>query len=301
MTRIDSHQHFWRYEPVEYAWIDEQMSVLRRDFLPPDLRPLLDAQRIEQCIAVQARTTDEETDFLLALATEYPWIAAVIGWVDLRADDVQRRLDRWSGVRKLAGFRHILQAEQIPPGGPDAAFSRGVALLQKRELIYELLLRSPQLPAIAEFCRVHDSYWLVLDHLGKPNIRDGEYAQWRRDIEPIAALPHVVCKVSGMVTEAMDASPAKVAPFDGRVERASAAFDPINRGAFKPEDLPVYLDAVLELFGPERLMFGSDWPVCLLAAPYAQVAEIVEQWAERLSASERDALWGGTARRVYRI
>lgn len=281
MTRIDSHQHFWRYEPVEYAWIDEQMSVLRRDFLPPDLRPLLDTQRIEQCIAVQARTTDEETDFLLALATEYPWIAAVIGWVDLRADDVQRRLDRWSGARKLAGFRHILQAEHIPPGGPDAAFSRGVALLQKRELIYELLLRSPQLPAMAEFCRVHDSYWLVLDHLGKPNIRDGAYAQWRRDIEPIAALPHVVCKVSGIVTEAMDAKGAK--------------------GAFKLEDLPVYLDAVLEVFGPERLMFGSDWPVCLLAAPYAQVAEIVEQWAEKLSASERDALWGDTARRLYRI
>lgn len=281
MTRIDSHQHFWRYEPVEYAWIDEQMSVLRRDFLPPDLRPLLDTQRIEQCIAVQARTTDEETDFLLALATEYPWIAAVIGWVDLRADDVQRRLDRWSGARKLAGFRHILQAEHIPPGGPDAAFSRGVALLQKRELIYELLLRSPQLPAMAEFCRVHDSYWLVLDHLGKPNIRDGAYAQWRRDIEPIAALPHVVCKVSGIVTEAMDAKGAK--------------------GAFKLEDLPVYLDAVLEVFGPERLMFGSDWPVCLLAAPYAQVAEIVQQWAEKLSASERDALWGDTARRLYRI
>jgi L-fuconolactonase len=281
MTRIDSHQHFWRYEPVEYAWIDEQMSVLRRDFLPPDLRPLLDTQRIEQCIAVQARTTDEETDFLLALATEYPWIAAVIGWVELRADDVQRRLDRWSGARKLAGFRHILQAEHIPPGGPDAAFSRGVALLQKRELIYELLLRSPQLPAMAEFCRVHDSYWLVLDHLGKPNIRDGAYAQWRRDIEPIAALPHVVCKVSGIVTEAMDAKGAK--------------------GAFKLEDLPVYLDAVLEVFGPERLMFGSDWPVCLLAAPYAQVAEIVEQWAEKLSASERDALWGDTARRLYRI
>lgn len=281
MTRIDSHQHFWRYEPVEYAWIDEQMSVLRRDFLPPDLRPLLDTQRIEQCIAVQARTTDEETDFLLALATEYPWIAAVIGWVELRADDVQRRLDRWSGARKLAGFRHILQAEHIPPGGPDAAFSRGVALLQKRELIYELLLRSPQLPAMAEFCRVHDSYWLVLDHLGKPNIRDGAYAQWRRDIEPIAALPHVVCKVSGIVTEAMDAKGAK--------------------GAFKLEDLPVYLDAVLEVFGPERLMFGSDWPVCLLAAPYAQVAEIVQQWAEKLSASERDALWGDTARRLYRI
>ncbi len=281
MTRIDSHQHFWRYEPVEYAWIDEQMSVLRRDFLPPDLRPLLDTQRIEQCIAVQARTTDEETDFLLALATEYPWIAAVIGWVELRADDVQRRLDRWSGARKLAGFRHILQAEQIPPGGPDAAFFRGVALLQKRELIYELLLRSPQLHAMAEFCRVHDSYWLVLDHLGKPNIRDGAYAQWRRDIEPIAAQPHVVCQVSGIVTEAMDAKGAK--------------------GAFKLEDLPVYLDAVLEVFGPERLMFGSDWPVCLLAAPYAQVAEIVEQWAEKLSASERDALWGDTARRLYRI
>jgi L-fuconolactonase len=278
MTRIDSHQHFWRYDAAEYAWIDEQMGVLRRDFLPPDLRPLLDEQKIDQCIAVQARTTDAETDFLLALADEYPWIAAVIGWVDLRADDVQRRVERWSGARKLAGFRHILQAEHIPADGPDAAFCRGVQVLQKRELIYELLLRSPQLHAMAGFCRAHDSYWLVLDHLGKPNIRDRGYAQWRRDIEPIAALPHVVCKVSGMVTEAMDA-----------------------KGAFEPEDLTMYLDAVLESFGPERLMFGSDWPVCLLAAPYAQVAGIVEQWAAKLSESERDALWSDTARRVYRL
>jgi L-fuconolactonase len=278
MTRIDSHQHFWRYDPAGYAWIDEQMGILRHDFLPPDLWPLLDAQRIEQCIAVQARTTEEETDFLLALAAEHPWIAAVIGWVDLRAEDLQQRMDQWSGARKLAGFRHILQAEHIPPTGPDAAFCSGVAVLQKRELIYELLLRSPQLSAMENFCRVHDAYWLVLDHLGKPNIRERAYAQWRRDIEPIAALPHVVCKVSGMVTEAMDAN-----------------------GAFNPEDLTMFLDAVLELFGPERLMFGSDWPVCLLAAPYARLAGIVEHWAAKLSPSERDALWGDTARRVYRL
>lgn len=278
MIRIDSHQHFWRYDAAQYAWIDERMDVLRRDFLPPDLRPLLDAQQIDQCIAVQARTTDEETDFLLALADEYPWIAAVIGWVDLRADDVQRSVERWSGARKLAGFRHVLQAELIPADGPDAAFCQGVQVLQKRELVYELLLRSPQLHSMAGFCRAHDLYWLVLDHLGKPNIRDGGYAQWRRDLELVAALPHVVCKVSGMVTEAMDA-----------------------KGAFKPEDLTAYLDATLELFGPERLMFGSDWPVCLLAAPYAQVAGIVEQWAAKLSGSERDALWSGTARRVYRL
>jgi L-fuconolactonase len=278
MTRIDSHQHFWRYDRVEYGWIDEQMSVLRRDFLPPDLRPLLDAQKIEQCVAVQARTTEEETDFLLSLAAEYPWIAAVIGWVDLRAEDMERRVDRWTGARKLVGFRHILQDERIPSDGPDAAFCRGMVTLQKRELIYELLLRSPQLHAMAGFCRVHDSYWLVLDHLGKPNIRGRGYAQWRRDVEPIAALPHVVCKVSGMMTEAMNA-----------------------QGAFDPADLTMYLDAVLELFGPQRLMFGSDWPVCLLAAPYMQVAGIVEQWAAKLSASERSALWGDTARRLYRL
>jgi L-fuconolactonase len=278
MTRIDSHQHFWRYDPAEYAWIDAQMGVLRGDFLPSDLRPLLDAARIDRCIAVQARTTEQETDFLLALAAEHPWIAAVIGWVDLRSDDLQRHMERWSGARKLMGFRHILQAESIPPSGPDAAFSRGVAMLQKRELIYELLLRSPQLHAMADFCRAHDAYWLVLDHLGKPNIRDRGYADWRRDIEPIAALPHVVCKVSGMVTEAMDA-----------------------KGIFTPEDLTMFLDTALELFGPERLMFGSDWPVCLLAAPYAQVAAIVEQWSAKLSAFERDALWGDTARCVYRL
>lgn len=278
MTRIDSHQHFWRYDPAEYDWIDAQMRVLRRDFLPPDLRPLLDARSIDRCIAVQARTLEKETDFLLSLAAQHPWIAAVIGWVDLRASDVEERVDRWNGARKLAGFRHVLQAEVIPTDGPDDAFGRGVAMLQKKEFIYELLLVSPQLRAMAEFCRTHDRHWLVLDHLGKPDIRNGGHAQWRRDLEPIAALPHVVCKLSGMVTEATD-----------------------TKGTFDPAELTAYLDTALELFGPGRLLFGSDWPVCLLAAPYAQVADIVEGWAGKLSVSERAALWGENATRVYRL
>jgi L-fuconolactonase len=197
--------------------------------------------------------------------------------VDLLAADIERRLDRWSSREKLAGFRHQLQDESdVQAFVADARFQRGIATLQKSELIYEVLVYSHQLSEAADLCRLHDAHWLVLDHLGKPVIRRSEYAEWRRAFAVLAKLPHVACKLSGLVTEAVDAA-----------------------GHFEERDLDRYLDAALELFGAERLMFGSDWPVCLLAASHEQVTGIVARWSESLSAAERAAIWGETARKVY--
>ncbi|MBL8268783.1 amidohydrolase family protein [Steroidobacter sp.] len=275
--RVDSHIHFWRYDSQEYPWISADMQGLKRDLLPEDVRPLLDAAGIDSCIAVQARVAERETDFLLDLAGQYPWVAGVIGWVDLSSDSLAQRLASWASNRKLMGFRHILQGD--PNAGElvdSAAFRRGVALLQSRQMIYELLIFADQLPAVTDFSRRSDQHWLVLDHLGKPNIRNRRLDSWRRDLAPIAALPHVVCKLSGLVTEANDAS-----------------------GKFDAAHLRDYLDVALEMFGPQRLLFGSDWPVCLLVASYAEAADIVERWSAQLSASDREWIWGSTAARIY--
>lgn len=274
--RIDAHQHFWRYDADAYPWMGDGMDVLKRDRLPADLRPLLDAQGIDACIAVQARADEAETDFLLALADDHDWIAAVVGWVDLRAADLHARLARWDARAKLAGFRHLLQDDpDVAATLGDAAFNRGVATLQARGQVYEVLVRgAAQLASTPAFCAHHDRHWLVLDHLGKPAIGGGEGAAWRKALAELAALPHVACKLSGLVTEVLG-------------ERIQA--DAIRR----------CLDTALELFGPRRLLFGSDWPVCLLRADYAEVAGLVADWSQALSADEHAALWGGNAVRCY--
>jgi len=275
--RIDSHVHFWRFAADEYPWMSADMQVLKHDRLPEDVRPLLDRQGIDACVAVQARMSEQETDFLLDLAARHPWIAAVIGWVDLIDARLPERLERWRDAKRLAGFRHVLQGD---PAARDlvasADFRRGVSLLQQRSMVYELLVSADQLPLMTEFCRTLDKHWLVLDHLGKPHIRNRQFDSWLRDVRPLAELPHVVCKLSGIVTEANDAS-----------------------GAFDETHIHRYLDAALELFGARRLMFGTDWPVCTLVASYAVTTQIVERWCSRLPPSDRDWLWGNTAAKVY--
>jgi L-fuconolactonase len=277
--RIDSHVHFWRYQPQEYSWIGPDMGVLKCDRLPPEARELLGQQRIDGCVAVQARTSEAETDFLLELAAENPWISAVVGWVDLSDERLSRRLERWGDAKRLAGFRHVLQND--PAAGDlveGAGFRRGVSLLQERSMVYELLVSADQLPLMTGFCRALDRHWLVLDHLGKPDIRNRQFDSWLRDVTLLAQLPHVVCKLSGIVTEANDAG-----------------------GAFDETCIRRYLDAALDLFGARRLMFGTDWPVCTLVASYAATTQIVDRWSSRLSASDREWLWGGTAAKVYRL
>ena len=253
------------------------MQVLKRDRLPDDVRPLLDQAGIDSCVAVQARMSEPETDFLLDLALRYPWIVAVIGWVNLCDAQLTRRLESWADHGKLSGFRHVLQGD--PNAGvlvSSAEFQRGVALIQSRKMIYELLVTADQFPAITPFTRKSDQHWLVLDHLGKPDVRNRRIDSWRQDLAPIAALPHVVCKLSGLVTEAND-----------------------TNGKFDADHLRDYLDVALEAFGPQRLMFGSDWPVCLLVSEYAECVDLVERWSSRLSTVDREWIWGKTAAHVY--
>lgn len=276
--RVDSHQHFWCYNAQDYPWIGGGMDILRRDWLPQDLRPLLDAHAMDACIAIQARTDEVETDFLLQLAHEHDWIAAVIGWVDLRADDLDVRLARWQGQRKLAGFRQLLQDDSDVAGTlAEPAFNRGVAALQARAKIFELLVRgADQLAVTPAFCARHDQHWLVLDHLGKPAIGGADNDRWQAALHELAAMPHVLCKLSGLVTEVV----------------AQELEDAVMRH---------YLDTALEVFGPQRLMFGSDWPVCLLRAPYSGVYRIIDDWARSLGAEVQAQLWGGNAARCYRL
>jgi len=273
--RVDAHQHFWTYTPQDYPWIDERHAPLQRNFLPDDLKPLLDQQGVDGCIAVQARQSPDETDALLAHATTHPWIIGVVGWVDLRADDLGAQLARWSGAQKLVGFRHLVQDEPAPSLFlQDPAFAQGMRQLQHRGLAYDVLVKDKDLHAAADFCRRHDQHHLILDHLGKPDLSLEDPIAWADRLAPLAALPHVACKLSGLITEA-----------DWQHWRAV-------------ELLP-YFYLALELFGPDRLMFGSDWPVCQLAGSYGQVHHLFETAISSLSTAEQDALRGGTALRLY--
>ncbi|MEM7305579.1 MAG: amidohydrolase family protein [Planctomycetota bacterium] len=273
--RIDAHQHFWSYDPVEYAWIGAGMESLRRDFLPDDLAPLLDQRQLDGSIAVQARQSLEETRWLLSLARESERVRGVVGWVDLRSPDVAAELDRLADEPALVGLRHVVQDEPDDEFLLRDDFQRGVAALAGRGLIYDVLIYPRQLPAAVRFVERFPDQPFVLDHLAKPLIRDGAMEPWASLVAELARSPNVSCKVSGLVTEA-------------------------HWRAWTPEELVPYLDVALEAFGPERLLYGSDWPVCLLASGYGRMFAATEDWAERrLSAQERVALFGGNAARVY--
>lgn len=276
--RVDAHQHFWRYAPRDYPWMGDGMDVLRRDWLPQDLAPLLATAGLDACIAVQARADEAENTFLLDLAQRHDVIAAVVGWVDLFAANAEERLAHWRAHPRFAGVRHLLQDDpDVAATLADPRFARGVEAVQRQGLVYEILVRGPaQLAEVPTFCACHDHHWLVLDHLGKPAIGGESEADWRRHLRAVAAHPHVLCKASGLVTE---------------VVGASLDADALRR----------HLDAALEAFGADRLMFGSDWPVCLLRADHAAVTALVDDWASRLSESEQAQLWGGTALRCYDV
>lgn len=272
--RIDSHQHFWRYTPRDYAWIDDTMGVLRRDFLPSDVEPLLSASRIDGCIAVQAQETIEETQWLLELADRHPWILGVVGWVNLCADDVEDQLGRIAH-RELVGVRAVLQAR------PDShmalpQFRRGVVAALGRGLCYDVLVYARQLRAAIDLCSAFPSQRLVLDHFGKPDVRSNGFLDWARDLRELAQLPHVHCKVSGLATEA-------------------------HWQQWTEDDLRRYLDLAVEAFGPSRLMFGSDWPVALCATPYARWSDLVDRWLAGFDAEDQAAVRGGVAADFYRL
>lgn len=275
MASIDAHQHFWKYSPVKDAWITDDMKVIQRDFLPEDLAPVLASNGIDGCVAVQADQSEEETRFLLSLADEHDFIKGVVGWIDLRADNLSERLTFFSKYKKLKGFRHIIQGE---PAGfmLDPKFIQGVKTLADFNFTYDLLVYHHQLPEAIQFVQQLPEVKIVVDHLAKPSIRTGDIAAWKRDIVSLAAYNNIHCKVSGMVTEA-------------------------DWQSWKPSDFIPYLDVLFNAFGADRILYGSDWPVCLLAASYKQQLSIAQTYLSTFSEHEKLLVMGGNARKFYNL
>ena len=273
--RIDAHQHFWSYNQREYDWIDETMASIRRDFLPADLKPQLEHTGFEGSVLVQVRQTLDETRWLLELAERNPFILGVVGWVDLRSPRVRADLESFAGKSKLVGIRHIVQAE---PDDflLDVDFLRGIAVLEEFDLAYDILIYTKHLSVAAEFVKRFPRQRFVLDHLGKPPIKSGAVDLWASGIRELASFPNVYAKVSGLVTEA-------------------------DWQAWKPEDARPYLDVAFESFGAKRLMIGSDWPVCTVAASYARVVNLVKDYMSNYAAEDREAVLGGNAANFWRL
>ncbi|CAM5781228.1 amidohydrolase family protein [Castellaniella caeni] len=284
---VDAHLHFWRYVPAKYPWIGPEMSALGRDCLPEQAWPLLSANGVQAGVAVQARASEAENDWLLGLAHRHPWIRAVVGWLDLSSPSAPQRLERWAADPLFRGCRPMLQDEPDPAALlASPVFNQGVRAVQDAGRVFELLVRAHQFSGLYAFCRAHDAQPMILDHIGKPAI-DGKvhapaFVQWRRQVEHLASLPHVSVKLSGLVTEVS----AQVA---GQAATDAALFWP-------------YLDVVLEAFGADRILFGSDWPVCTVARPYAQVLALVRAWSQaRLSHDELRGFRGVNAARIYQL
>lgn len=271
--RIDSHQHFWKYNPAHQVWMTDAMAVLRRDYLPDELKPLLQSSGFDGTIAVQARQMIEETGWLLELADQHPLIKGVVGWVDLCSPQLRQQLEKYAPHPKLVGVRHVVQDEPDDEFMLRPEFRRGIALLREYGLTYDLLLFPKHLPVAVKLVEEFPGQPFVLDHIAKPFIREGTLSPWREDLRRLAEFPNVFCKLSGLVTEA-------------------------KWKQWQPRDFEPYLDVVFEAFGPERLMIGSDWPVCTLSGDYAAAMNLVKNYVPE---KDRDAVLGGTCARFYNI
>lgn len=273
---IDAHQHFWKYDPVRDGWIDETMRVLQRDFLPTELGQILAEHGVDGCIAVQADQSEDETHFLIELATRHDFVKGVVGWVDLRAENIGERLAYFAEFPEVKGFRHIVQGE------PDANFmlrpnfKRGIASLEKFGFTYDILVFPHQLGAALELVKTFPNQKFVLDHLAKPYIKDGYFEGWAVLMREIGRCENVWCKLSGMVTEA-------------------------DWAHWQYEDFVPYLDLACASFGTARLMFGSDWPVCLLGGSYEETKGILKKYLNTFSPQEQANIWGGNAVEFYNL
>lgn len=273
IMKIDAHQHFWKYDPVEYDWIDDSMSLLKKDFLPEHLTAELSNCGFDGCIAVQARQTEEESRFLLDLARQNKFIKGVVGWVDLRNKKVHERLEILSKNKLLKGIRHIVQSE------PDdfmlkKDFQNGISVLKQFNLTYDILIYPRQLISAIELVNHFPDQHFVIDHIAKPSIKEQKIESWKSGIMELALAPNVFCKISGLVTEA-------------------------DRKYWEPEDFTSYLDVIFDVFSIDHLMVGSDWPVCLLAAGYKQVMVIIEDYTRNFNKEDVAKVFGGNAIRFY--
>ena len=274
MLKIDAHQHFWKFDPVRDAWINDEMAVIQRDFFPEDLQPVLQVSGFDGCVAVQADQSEEETGFLLDCAEKNDFVKGVVGWVGLRSADVESRLEYYSQFKKLKGFRHILQGETQRDFMLRPDFLRGIKALKKFGYRYDILIYPDQLKYTPDFVSRFPDQPFVIDHIAKPYIKNNLIDEWMRDMEAVARYQNVYCKLSGMVTEA-------------------------DWKSWNNADLRPYIDVVVNSFGTDRIMYGSDWPVCLVAAQYKQVYDVAGNYFAGFSKTEQEKVFGGNAIRFY--
>lgn len=274
MLRIDAHQHFWKFDAVRDRWITDEMAVIQRDFLPHDLHPVLQKNNIDGCVVVQSDQSEEENVFQLNNAENNDFIKGIVGWVDLQADDAEERLAYYSRFAKMKGFRHVLQAETNRSFMLQPKFKNGISKLEKYNFTYDILIFSDQLKFLPELVSSFPNQKFVIDHIAKPLIKEGKTDEWKKGIQAVAEYKNVWCKISGLVTEA-------------------------NWKLWKPENFTPYLDVITDAFGTKRIMFGSDWPVCLVAASYTETLKIVKDYFSSFSIYEQDAFFGGNASSFY--
>jgi L-fucono-1,5-lactonase len=272
--RLDSHQHFWKYSDAEYGWIDD--SVLRRDFLPDNLHKELRAAKFDGSISVQARQTVGETEWLLSLADQNKFIRGVVGWVPLTSPAVEADIAKFASRKKLKAVRHVIQDEKDDRYILREDFNAGVSLLDRHGLAYDILIFDRHLPYAIEFVDRHPKQRFIVDHIAKPRIRDGVVLPWRDNLREIATRPNVWCKISGVVTEA-------------------------DHKHWTEAQLRFYIDTAIDAFSPKRVMFGSDWPVCLSATTYKDWAALMHRATQQYSIVERASIFGGAATEAYRI
>ena len=270
---IDAHQHFWHYNAENYAWIDDSMRTIQRDFLPADLEPILQKNGFDGCVLVQVNQTEQENHDFLKFAELYDFIKGVVGWVDLRAENLWARLSYFKQFSKLKGFRHIVQGEPVGFMQQES-FINGIKKLSDFGYTYDILVYPKQLKDALHLVRECPDNKFVIDHIAKPDIKSKEISRWSNYMKEIAQHQNVSCKISGMVTEA-------------------------DWHKWKKEDFYIYLDCILEFFGTDRIMYGSDWPVCLVAGAYEEQLSIVQSYFDKLSKAEKDKLFGYNATRFY--
>ena len=275
-TRIDSHQHFWKFDAVRDSWITDDMSVIQKDFFPADLRSVLQANGIDGCVTVQADQSEEQNAFLLEQATGNDFIKGIVGWVDLRAENVSERLAHYSEFNLMKGFRHVLQGEADRALMLKPEFMRGIAALAQYNFTYDILIFADQLKYIPEFVAAFPEQKFVIDHIAKPKIKEHDIDEWTKDMMEVAVHDNVYCKVSGMVTEA-------------------------DWKNWKTADIIPYMDVVLEAFGPDRIMYGSDWPVCLVASSYERMYRMLTEYFSTFTTEEQDQFFGANAIQFYNL
>jgi L-fuconolactonase len=276
MQRIDAHQHFWKFDPVRDNWITDEMQTIRKDFLPADLEPLLKANNFDGCVAVQADQSDRETEFLLALSEKHDFIKGVVGWIDLQSDQLDKKLRAFRKFKKLKGFRHILQGEDKRDIMLTEKFKKGISQLQENNYTYDFLIYPDQLSFCTELAFEFPGQKFILDHLGKPYIKFRKTRGWGESIRKLAGCENTWCKLSGLVTEA-------------------------DWQTWTEDDFKIYLDIVVDSFGTERIVFGSDWPVSLLAANYSQVVDLISHYFSAFSQAEQEKIFGGNAISFYNL